>query len=127
GHVHSGSFIMRGGGVWKLGGLGEPSWLAASAEGDAPAATEAGPTGDLAALGRVAAEWAARKGGKAKALPEALQGVLTQLAAQDPAGRPANATALLTELERAGADVPGNAAAWERFVRQVREQSADPA
>ena len=35
--------------------------------------------------------------------------------------------ALLEELERVGGDVPANAAAWERFVRQVREQSAEPA
>jgi hypothetical protein len=127
GHLHAGSFIMTGAGVLKLCGLGEPTWLQAHADGDGPVAAEAGAAGDLAALGGVAAEWAARKGGKAKALPEALQGVLAQLSAGAPADRPATATALLAELERAGADVPGNAAAWERFVRQVREQSADPA
>jgi hypothetical protein len=129
GRLHAGSFIMTGAGVLKMCGLGEPLWLAAPSE--AEAVTESGPAGDLAGLGRIAAEWAAgaavRKGGKAKPLPEALQGVLGALTADDPAKRPTSATALLTELERAGADVPGNAAAWERFVRQVREQSADPA
>lgn len=129
GHLHAGSFVMTGGGVLKLCGLGEPLWLAASGEGDA--AAEPGMAGDLAALGRIAAEWAAgsaaRKGGKAKPLPEALQGVLGALTADDPAKRPVSAAALLAELDRAGADVPGNAAAWERFVRQVREQSADTA
>jgi hypothetical protein len=130
GLLHAGSFIMTGGGVLKLCGLGEPRWLASPAEvGSAP--TESGPAGDLFDLGRVVAEWAAgttaRKGGKAKPLPEALQEVLASLTAEDPSKRPANATALLAELERAGADVPANAAAWERFVRQVREQSVDPA
>jgi chromosome segregation ATPase len=129
GHLHAGSFVMTGGGVLKLCGAGEPLWLAGPAEGQSPA--EPGPAGDLLALGRVAAEWAAgsaaRKGAKARPLPEPLQAVLAALTADDPAKRPPSAAALLAELERAGGDVPANAAAWERFVRQVREQSADPA
>jgi chromosome segregation ATPase len=128
GHLHSGSFLMTGVGVLKLCGLGEPVWLTAPSEG---AAGEPGPAGDLLALGQVAADWAGtaagRKGAKAKPLPGALQGVLVSLTADDPARRPESATALLVDLERAAADVPGNAAAWERFVRQVREQSTDPA
>jgi len=36
-----------------------------------------------------------------------------------------SAAVLLEELDAAGAAVPANAAAWERFVRQVREQSLD--
>jgi chromosome segregation ATPase len=131
GHLHAGSFVMTGDGVLKLCGLGEPGWLAAPAEGEAPADAEPGPAGDLRALGRVAAEWAAgaaaRKGGKAKPLPGALQEVLAALTADDPAKRPESAAALVAQLERASAEVPENAAARERFVRQVREQSVDPA
>jgi chromosome segregation ATPase len=129
GHLHSGSFLMTGAGVLKLCGLGEPTWLVNAA--DSTTATEINPAGDLFALGALAAEWAAgaagRKGGKPKPLPGALQGILTSLTADDPARRPDSATTLLAELERAAADVPGNAAAWERFVRQVRDQSDDPA
>jgi chromosome segregation ATPase len=129
GHIHSGSFLMTGAGVLKLDGLGEPAWLTTSA--DSATAVDPGPTGDLFALGVLAAEWAAgaagRKGGKTKPLPGALQEVLSNLTADDPARWPASATALLADLERAAADVPANAAAWERFVRQVRDQSADPA
>jgi chromosome segregation ATPase len=126
GHLDAGSFIMTGDGVLKLCGLGEPAWLVASAP-----AGEPGPGEDLLALGRVATVWAAggsgRKGARAKPLPEALHNVLASLTADDPGQRPASATDLLAQLDRAGADVPANAAAWERFVRQVREQSADPA
>jgi chromosome segregation ATPase len=126
GNLHAGSFLITGDGVLKLCGLGEPSWLATPAPGGEP-----GPGGDLLALGRVAAEWAtggsARKSAKSKPLPEALQAVLIDLTADDAARRPASATELLARLDRAGADVPTNTAAWERFVRQVRDQCADSA
>ena len=37
GNLHAGSFVMTGGGVLKLCGLGEPRWLAALTEnGSAP-------------------------------------------------------------------------------------------
>jgi len=34
---------------------------------------------------------------------------------------------VLADLERAGAEVPANAAAWDRFVQQVREQATEMA
>ncbi len=130
GHLHANSFLMTGDGVLKVCGLGEPEWLAVPSEGG-DVSVEGGAAGDLFALGRVAAAWASgaasRRGGKPKPLPESLQSILSALTAEDPGRRPASATALLEELDRAGADVPANAAAWERFLRQVREQSADPA
>jgi chromosome segregation ATPase len=131
GHLQSASFMMTGSGVLKLCGVGDPNWLAASAEGEASEASEAGAAGDLLALGRVCAEWAAgaasRKGAKAKPLPEALQSFLESLTSDEATRRPPTAAAILSELERVSGDVPGNAAAWERFIRQVREHSSDPA
>ena len=38
-----------------------------------------------------------------------------------------SAAGLLDDLDRAGAEAPANAAAWERFVREVREQAVDAA
>jgi hypothetical protein len=83
----------------------------------------------LAALGRIAADWAAAvpsgKNSKIKPLPDALHAILTRLQSDGEAERYNDTAALLADLDRAGGDVPANAAAWERFVRQVREESAD--
>jgi chromosome segregation ATPase len=125
GHLHALSFVFTREGVLKLCGLGEPRWLAV------PAPQETGEpsvAGDLAALGHIAAGWAAvaptGKSGKARGLPAALQSVLARFHHNDAAQRYASAAALLEDLGRAGAGVPANAAAWERFVRQVREEAA---
>jgi len=124
GHLQPSSFVFTADGTLKLLGLGEPRWLAAPLE---TAAGEPSAEADLHELGRIAAGWAAMtpsKGGKAKALPRSLQALLQHLQAEDPEQRFPNASALLEELDAAGADVPANAAAWERFVKEVREQAA---
>jgi chromosome segregation ATPase len=120
GHLHATSFVFTAEGTLKLCGLGEPRWLAVpppQEDGEPSAA------GDLAALGHIAAGWA-NGSGRSKPLPEPLQEVLRRLSALAPDGY-ASARELLDDLDRAGAGVPANAAAWERFVRQVREESAD--
>ena len=76
-------------------------------------------------LGRAGAG-RARRGAKAKALPDALQAVLNRLNAADDMAYE-SAAGLLGDLDRAGADAPANGTAWERFVREVREQAADAA
>ena len=125
GHLQPSSFVMTGDGVLKLCGLGEPHWLASPPAGGG----EAIPADDLLALGHVAVGWAAlavpRRGGKAKPLPEPLQSLGQRMTAADEAARFADAASLLAELDRVSAAVPANSAAWERFVRQVREQTAD--
>src|SRR5439155_25497206 len=83
GHLEPGSFVLTPDGVLKLCGLGEPRWLAG-----ADALEEESPAGDLAALGRIAAGWAALPPagkGKSKPLPAELQEVLGRLQADDPA------------------------------------------
>ena len=62
---------------------------------------------------------------QSRGLTEPLQGVLARLQAESPEERYASAAALLEDLERAGADVPANATAWERLLKQVREQGAE--
>ena len=112
----------------KLCGLGEPRWLAAP---PLPEGIEADAAGDLRALGRIAAAWAspasppARKG-KAKALPDVLQAILNRLNSEGEMAYE-SAAGLLGDLDRAGAEAPGNGAAWERFVREVRDQAVDAA
>jgi hypothetical protein len=122
GHLHTSSFVFAPEGILKLCGLGEPRWLAVPPpqEGGEPSAV-----GDLQALGHIAAGWAAGAG-KGKPLPEPLQAILRRFHA-DPADGYASAQDLLEDLDRAGAGVPANAAAWDRFVRQVREESGDTA
>jgi hypothetical protein len=119
GHLNSQMAVLTPEGTLKLCGFGEPRWLAVGerSEGDAGS--------DLAALAHLAVEWAGnpaqRKSTKAKSWPASLQSVLARLATVNYG----TAAAVLEDLDRAGADVPPNTAAWERFVRQVREQAAD--
>jgi serine/threonine-protein kinase len=115
GHLHAASLVLTPEGVLKVCGLGEPRWLAVPPpqEGGEPSAAA-----DLAALGHIATGWASAK----KPLPGPLQAILRRL--QDAAAPYASAQELLDDLDRAGAAVPANAAAWERFVRLVRDESA---
>jgi hypothetical protein len=127
GHLQTTSFVFTTDGVLKLTGAGEPRWLLlpASAEENEPT-----PQEDLRALGRIAAEWAAlgpRRGNKAKPLPTTLQAVLDTLQAEDPNQGYATASELLEALDEAGSDIPPNATAWERFLREVRDQAASRA
>jgi hypothetical protein len=123
GRLEPGLVVLTADGTVKLCGFGEPAWLSSAAEG------EGDVPGDLLALGRIAAGWAAltpeRKTARMKPLPEGLQGVLQRLTTQEVDERYPSAAALLEELDRAGADVPANAAAWERLLREVREQAVD--
>ena len=125
GNLHSGQVVFTAEGVVKLCGFGEPAWLAVPPSAE----TEASPEGDLLALGRCALAWATpppdgKKGLKPKPLPDSLQTVLRRLCGEE--GEPyADAGTLLEDLDAAGSAVPANAAAWERFVRQVREHSSD--
>jgi hypothetical protein len=126
GHLEAGSFVLTPKGVVKLMGLGEPIWLAAGAEDEAGENSAA----DLAALGRIAAAWAttpaAGSKSKPKPLPEELQAILARLKGENTA-RYASAQVLVEDLERVGAKVPASTAAWDRLLRQVREQAAPTA
>jgi chromosome segregation ATPase len=140
GHLEASSFVLTPDGTVKLTGLGEPVWLASSRSGE-PSRTEdsparlAGPTedsaADMAALGRIAAVWAttpaAGSKSKPKPLPEELQAILARLQTPDAVARYPSAQALVEDLERAGAKAPASTAAWDRLLRQVREQSAPTA
>lgn len=126
GHLHAASFVFTREGVLKLCGLGEPRWLAVPPPQEDE---EPSPGRDLVALGHIAAGWAAAtpvgKGGKAaKGLPAVLQNILSRFHHDDESQRYESAAALLEDLARAGAEVPANTAAWERFLRQVREEFA---
>src|SRR5262249_9192153 len=122
GHLHAGLLVLTEVGVLKLCGLGEPRWLA-----PAPRISEDGPAADLAALGRLAGEWATAIGpakpGKAKGLPAALRAVLDRLNSADPDTYYPTAAELLADLERAGPAVPAHPEAWERLVRHVGEHA----
>jgi hypothetical protein len=122
GHLEAGSFVLTPRGTVKLTGLGEPLWLAHGSGTDMGEDSAA----DLAALGRIAAAWAATPAtgskSKPKALPEELQTILLRLQSDDSAVCYSSAQLLVEDLERAGAKVPASSAAWDRLLRQVREQ-----
>jgi chromosome segregation ATPase len=127
GHLDAGSFVLTPTGTVKLTGLGEPIWLASGSEDEEGESSAA----DLAALGRIAAAWAttpaAGSKSKPKPLPEELQAILARLNAPDAGTRYPSAQALMEDLERIGAKVPASTAAWDRLLRQVREQAAPTA
>jgi len=125
GHLDASAVVLTTDGTVKLCGLGEPSWLLESSEGGGEDAAA-----DLAALGKIAAGWAAlgpRSGKKAKPLPEPLLSILQRLTSTDAQKAYPNTAALLEELERAGSDLPPNAEAWDRLLRHVRDTLGDAA
>jgi hypothetical protein len=126
GHLHPSLLVLTGEGILKIGGLGEPLWLALPETLPVNAAMrEAEPADDLAALGQIAGAWATapakRKGVRAKPLAEPLQAVLQRLAGATPEERYPSAAALLEDLDRVGADVPPNPEAWDRLLHYVRD------
>jgi hypothetical protein len=132
GHLGPALVVLSPAGILKLCGLGEPPWLAPQASSDTP---QSDVGGDLAALGRIAATWlqpdvdsargaVQRRTAKVKPLPEGLQRVLQRLRSENAAERYPSAAALLEDLDQAGADVPPNAAAWDRLLRFVRDEAA---
>ncbi|HEY7326269.1 MAG TPA: hypothetical protein VH592_01420 [Gemmataceae bacterium] len=122
GHLHASSFVFTHEGVLKLCGLGEPLWLAVPPPQEAE---EPSVARDLTALGHIAAGWAAvTPSSKTKGLPVVLQNILSRFYHEDETRRYESAAALLEDLQSAGGAVPVNASAWERFIRQVREESA---
>jgi hypothetical protein len=128
GHLQPTSFVLTADGVLKLTGLGEPRWLIQSSP---VADVEPAAAADLAALGRIVADWAdsalTHNTPKSKSLPDSLQAIMRRLGSDQPGERFDSAAALVEALAQAGATVPANATAWERFVKQVREESEDVA
>jgi uncharacterized phage infection (PIP) family protein YhgE len=123
GHLQPAQLLLTSDGALKLAGWGEPPWLSPNPATD-PAAADA--AGDLAALGQMAAAWAALPGRrKSKALPEPLQTILDRLTAAGAEARYTDAGALLQDLDRAGENVPANPEAWDRLLRHVREHAAE--
>jgi hypothetical protein len=121
GHLDEGSFLLTAEGTLKITGLGEPPWLhGKDVEEEGMDSRE-----DLAALGKVVSGWCSpsgvRRGAKAKPLPDALVSILYRLSG-DKDGY-TSADALLEDLDRAGADVPANAEAWDRLLKYVREHA----
>lgn len=115
GHLHAGLVRLTGEGVLKLSGFGEPPWLRtpSAADGEEDAAA------DLAALGRLAATWAAAPRRKGTLLAEPLASVLERLTTENPELRFPNSAALIEELERIGPAMPDDGAAWRKLLRAV--------
>lgn len=117
GRLQADHFILTCDGLVKLCGLGEPAWLTGSATGEENIAD------DLAALGEIAAVWAASTDRRRKPLPASLQTILARLTAANPEEHYSQAQALLEDLDQAGGEVPANPEAWERLLRHVREHA----
>lgn len=140
GHLHAALLLLTGEGVLKICGFGEPPWLVdlPSAEvedaqtevgNEVPTGPEANAASDLAALGQIAGTWIAagprRKGGKSKGQNEPWQPILQRLLAGSADHLYPDAATLLQDLDRVSAEIPPNGEAWERLLRQVREQGID--
>jgi chromosome segregation ATPase len=121
GHLQENLLLLTADGTLKIGGLGEPPWLALP-----PYPEDATAADDLAALGRLAAGWCTsgvRRGSKTKALPRSFIDVLERLGS---AGFP-SAAALLDDLDRIGAEIPANAEAWDRLLKYVKDHATPAA
>jgi chromosome segregation ATPase len=128
GHLHPSLIVLTANGIVKIGGVGEPPWLA-GAEVVPAFEGEDGIQSDLAALGLIAAGWAGptiprRKSGKRKTL-DPLQKILQRLQSESAEDRYASAGALLEDLERLGETIPANPEAWDRLLHFVRENGDD--
>lgn len=116
GRIDAAAFVLTGQGRVKLVGLGVPRWLGGGDDG---------PAGDVAALGRLAAGWAAAgggKGGKPKPLPAELVAVVERFTTDEADRQYPSIREAVEALEQAGGAVPGSATTWDRLVRLAREQ-----
>jgi hypothetical protein len=124
GHLGANDLLLTADGSLKLCGFGEPAWLVDRSATDSI-------EHDLATLSELIVGWitpsAGGKKARLKPLPGALQSVLDRLATSESTARFPSAAEVLEALNRAGAEVPANAAAWDRFVHQVKAQSVDAA
>jgi len=123
GYLRPESLLLTGDGILKLCGFGEPLWLT----GLTGPQVQEDVRADLDALGQIVNGWfipaVRRPPSRGKALPESLRTVLDRLCGDNNQVRYPSATALLEDLDRAGADVPANAEAWDRLLRHVRENA----
>lgn len=118
GRVDASHVLLAPTGLVKLLDPAVPSWIFGSQMDDDPAA-------DLKSLARLARTWLVdenRSGPKPKPLPPLLLTILDRL---ESLSGPAIATAvdLASELDHAGTQVPGNAAAWQRFLAEIRRDT----
>jgi hypothetical protein len=124
GRLTPGSVILTSVGVVKILGFGDPHWLNGS-ERDATV------SGDLTALGELAADWAARaarrRGAKSnRLLPAPLQAVLTGLQ-PTTVNAFTSAAEVLAALDRASASLPDAADAWDLLLENAAENGKEPA
>jgi hypothetical protein len=132
GHLDSNSFVLSVSGELKLLGLGEPRWLiAGEGQGGGGGGSEESVVADLAGLGALASAWSSLassgqkdSSSKRKPLPDELLAVLAklQITGTGQGGGYESAQALVEDLERAGSRVQSSNTAWERLLKQVRDQ-----
>jgi hypothetical protein len=125
GHLRAESLLLTGEGIVKLCGFGEPLWLVVP-----PVAGETeDAVADLYALGKLAGGWCAGTGKRkgTKGMPEPLLAILNRLTAENASERYRSAGELLEGLDRVRSEVPANPEAWERLLRQVREEATPQA
>jgi hypothetical protein len=118
------SVVLTGVGLVKLVGIGEPDWLVGT-EGTPTAAA------NLAALGQLAADWAAlaprRRGNKPpKPLPAPLLAVLNRLQPTAHNGF-TSAAELLDSLESAGTNLADASESWDALLEHAAENGSEPA
>jgi hypothetical protein len=132
GHLQPGLLFLSHDGTIKVGGLGQPSWLAQTKPMVTPASESPRarhPADDLAALGDAINAWLLPATEQEHASPgtrsQALQTVLRRLSAKQPKRQYPDTEALIADLDRITNDVPANAEAWDQLVRYVRENTVD--
>jgi len=118
GRVDTGHVVATPNGLVKLMNPSVPSWLGGGEGDESPAA-------DLKCLGKLARHWLSdenRGGPKPKPLPAPLVSILERLEGHAGPAIP-SAVELADELDRAGSQVPGNTAAFQRFLAEIRSET----
>ena len=118
GRLDAAHVVATPNGLVKLMNPSVPSWLG-GVEG------EESPATDLKCLGKLARHWLSdenRGGPKPKPLPAPLISILERLEGHSGPAIP-SAVELADELDRAGSQVPGNTAAFQRFLAEIRSET----
>jgi serine/threonine protein kinase len=129
GHLHPSLMMLTADGTLKIGGLGEPFWLAAPETVNGVSDQDLQPPDDISALGHVFQSWLpsadkSLKKPRAKAKCSAIADVVYKMVAKSAKHPYAGASEVLADLERLSANTPPGTEAWEQLLRHVRENTA---
>lgn len=117
GHLSDKDFLLTEDGTVKLCSVGEPDWLVEPP----PEQIYHHAAEEMAVFGGIINRWSALGGNRGRGFPPALMELIDRCQ-PDAENAILSATELLDQLEMIGDSVPANAEAWDRTLKQIRNQ-----